>query len=129
MMSVASTKPETQMEMALIERGIQYEKQVASMPGKPDFYVPASRLVIFVHGCYWHRHMCRAQLDKGRKLDVFRQMTWNFAVERDIRTRQKLQALGYSIFVAWECDLANSKTTVGKLVESYIKGRSGDTFI
>lgn len=86
------------------------------MPGKPDIVLPRHRTVIFVHGCFWHRHPgCNvATTPKSNTsfwVDKFERNTM-----RDQRVIAELQALGWKVLVAWECELT-AKRRLGPLVE------------
>jgi DNA mismatch endonuclease, patch repair protein len=82
---------------------VDYEKQVAHLPGRPDFFVPSLRLVIFVNGCFWHGH---DRCSKGRGIARqshfwIRKIATNR--RRDRRNIRLLRSLGYSVFTLWEC--------------------------
>jgi DNA mismatch endonuclease (patch repair protein) len=100
-----NTKPELQVRKSLHARGFRFRLHVKELPGKPDLVLPKHRAVIFVHGCFWHRHQgCRfAVLPKSnsefwaRKLDSNR--------ERDLLHGQQLSSLGWRVFTIWECEV------------------------
>ncbi len=100
-----NTKPELIVRKALHARGFRFKLHVKELPGKPDLVLPKYRAVIFVHGCFWHRHQgCRfAVLPKSnsefwaRKLDSNR--------ERDLLHGQQLSSLGWRVFTIWECEV------------------------
>lgn len=91
------TKPEVALAAALRDAGVAFE-QHAKLPGSPDFAVPAARLAVFAHGCFWHlcrRHYkapasdgWRAKMDRNRR--------------RDARVRRQLRRLGWWTMVVWE---------------------------
>jgi len=119
-MSPAPTKPELQLEIALREAGIDFLKQAKGLPGTPDFLIESRKLAIFVHGCYWHLHSCPDGKRTGRSFDIFKQMSRNRRVQKDLRDRKNLHKLGYEIFIAWECDLRNSRSDVAALIKALI---------
>lgn len=100
-----NTKPELQVRKSLHARGFRFRLHVKELPGKPDLVLPKHRAVIFVHGCFWHRHQgCRfAVLPKSnsefwaRKLDSNR--------DRDLLHGQQLSSLGWRVFTIWECEV------------------------
>ena len=100
-----NTKPELRFRKLLHRLGYRYRVHVASLPGTPDIVFPRRRKVIFIHGCFWHRHRCKA----GRSTPATRRSFWlkklNENVSRDHRTLRELRRLGWSPFVAWECQL------------------------
>jgi DNA mismatch endonuclease (patch repair protein) len=97
------TKPEMAIRRLVHSMGYRYRLHVAALPGRPDLVFPARKAVIFVHGCFWHRHAkCKlARLPKSRldfwlpKLDANRR--------RDVAVLRNLRKLGWRTMVAWEC--------------------------
>jgi DNA mismatch endonuclease (patch repair protein) len=103
--------------------GYRYRLHVGGLPGRPDLVFRPRRKVIFVHGCFWHRHEdadCRlARLPKSR-LDF-----WLPKLEanrlRDRRDLEKLDALGWRSLVIWECvirDRARLARTIAEFLEA-----------
>jgi DNA mismatch endonuclease (patch repair protein) len=78
---------------------------VRSLPGNPDIVLPRHRKVIFVHGCFWHRHDC----PDGRKLPNSKPEYWGPKLERNRRRDEanvaQLRAMGWSLLTIWECDI------------------------
>ncbi|MBL8964979.1 MAG: DNA mismatch endonuclease Vsr [Phycisphaeraceae bacterium] len=81
----------------------------ADVPGKPDLVFRSRRAVVFVHGCFWHRHSCR----NGQRLPKTRLEFWGPKLEgnrlRDARTRRRLRADGWRVLVVWECQTRNAE--------------------
>ena len=90
--------------------GYRFRLHTPNLPGKPDLVFPSRRKVIFVHGCFWHRHPdpnCRlARLPKSR------QDFWTPKLEgnrlRDERKLAELEALGWRALTLWECELKDT---------------------
>jgi len=103
------TKPEMAVRRLLHRMGYRYCLHVRSLPGTPDLVFPSRHKVILVHGCYWHRHLCR----EGRSMPSSRTAYWRakFARNRlrDSRTRRALLRSGWRILVLWECQLHPKK--------------------
>lgn len=101
----ADTKPEMTVRRLVHALGYRYRLHVRSLPGAPDLVFPRLRKVIFVHGCFWHRHRC----DAGRSMPASKVDYWEakFAANRrrDQRHRRQLRALGWEVMVVWECQL------------------------
>jgi DNA mismatch endonuclease (patch repair protein) len=101
------TKPEMQLRRALHALGFRYRLHEKSLPGKPDLVFSSRRAVIFVHGCFWHRHNCKS----GRSLPVTRADFWRNKlkrnVQRDVRIKKALRKLKWNVIVIWECELAS----------------------
>lgn len=107
MVKSTDTKPE-QLVRALINKlGYRFLVHDPRLPGHPDFVFPQRRKVVFVHGCFWHRHNhCRlARLPKSR-LD-FWQPKLEQNKERDAIARRALTRMGWSSLVIWECELGD----------------------
>jgi DNA mismatch endonuclease (patch repair protein) len=83
--------------------GYRFRLHVAEVPGKPDLVFPSRRKVIFVHGCFWHRHDCK----NGRRLPKSRLDFWLPKLEanreRDSRVQQTLKSLSWDVLIVWEC--------------------------
>lgn len=97
------TASEKAVRRLFVEHGAKIQLNVGGLPGKPDIVVPAARLVVFVHGCFWHRHRgCDASTTPKTNQDF-----WNAKFlenkERDQRNVRALRRLGYRVLVVWEC--------------------------
>lgn len=103
---------------ALVHRmGYRYRLHGAKLPGKPDLVFAGRRKVIFVHGCFWHRHpdpACKlARMPKSRQDFWAPKLEGNRA--RDLRQIAELQALGWSVLEIWECQLQNTSSLGNKI--------------
>jgi len=102
----SNTAPEQRLAAGLRALGLRFRRQARQLPGKPDFHFPAARLVVFVHGCFWHGH---ARCRKGRSLPKTRRSYWEQKIKRnrrrDRRVARKLRAAGYSVYTIWACEL------------------------
>ena len=97
------TAPELIVRQILRRRGFRYRTNARTLPGSPDVMDPRGKLVIFVHGCFWHRHArCRACTSPRHNAD-FWQIKFSENVRRDRRNRRELRQLGYRVIVVWEC--------------------------
>jgi DNA mismatch endonuclease (patch repair protein) len=103
------TKPEKTLRKILHRLGLRYRLYGAGLPGKPDLVFPRYRTVVFVHGCFWHRHAGCAIATTPKSNTLFWQAKFEKNVSRDARVVADLQALGWTVFVVWECELASSK--------------------
>lgn len=100
------TKPEMTVRKLVHSMGYRYRLHSENLPGKPDMVFAGRRKVIFVHGCFWHRHgedcpltrMPKSKLEFwGPKLEKNRQ--------RDERKQMELEEMGWSYLIIWECQL------------------------
>lgn len=101
------TKPEMRVRRAVHAAGLRYRLHDRRLPGTPDLVFPSRRIVLFVHGCFWHRHPnCdAARLPKTRRDFWLPKLAGN--VTRDKRQRRELVKLGWKVLVAWECETKN----------------------
>jgi DNA mismatch endonuclease (patch repair protein) len=109
------TKPELFVRRLIHNAGYRYRLHRADLPGKPDLVFPAQKKVIFVHGCFWHRHpRCGlARLPKSRLGFWLPKLTENR--RRDLRNLRSLSKMGWAVEVVWECELKNQSALVAKL--------------
>lgn len=100
-----NTRPEMVVRRLVFKAGFRYRLHRKGLPGKPDIVFPGRRKVIFVHGCFWHRHdsCVLARLPKSRVEFWEKKLASN--QERDERNIQALEQLGWSVLVVWECEL------------------------
>lgn len=114
------TRPEIIVRSLLHRMGYRFRLHRKNLPGKPDIVLPKYKTVIFVHGCFWHRHRgCKfAYTPKSRKR--FWENKFAANTKRDIDVRRQLRRLGWKTLVIWECELA--KTTRLKRVLTNIRG-------
>ncbi len=98
------TKPELMVRSALHRRGLRFKLHVASLPGKPDLVFPKYRAVVFVHGCFWHRHDCQYfRWPQSNKAFWRTKLSRNF--RRDRLTVHTLQDADWRVCMIWECAL------------------------
>lgn len=98
------TKPEMLVRRALHRAGFRYRLHVRELPGRPDIVLPKYRLVIFVHGCFWHHHRCPAFVWPKTRAAFWREKIEGNA-KRDRKVRAALRASGWTPIVVWECEL------------------------
>ena len=99
------TGPELCLRSLLHRAGFRYRLHDTTLPGKPDLVFPRYRTVIFVHGCYWHRHSgCKYAATPRTRTD-FWLAKFQGTVERDRRTAEALTQRGWRVITVWECEL------------------------
>lgn len=118
------TNPEVVVGKALKELGLVMRRNVASLPGKPDFVNQRRRLAIFVHGCFWHRHPgCpKATLPKSNRWWWAEKLREN--VLRDRRKEDELRALGMEVLTVWECETFDPDYLSRLLYPSVMRARA-----
>lgn len=100
--------PEMLVRRALHRRGLRYNICDSRLPGSPDLSFPHWRVVVFIHGCFWHGHDCA----RGKLPDSNREF-WISKIEanrcRDERSIQELTAIGWRVIVIWACEVGRKK--------------------
>ncbi len=101
--SSRDTAPELLVRKCLHRLGYRYRLHRRDLPGCPDIVFPRHRKIVFVHGCFWHKHGCRY----GRVVAKTNKAYWENKrqgnVERSRKNVRKLRKLGWDVFVIWEC--------------------------
>jgi DNA mismatch endonuclease (patch repair protein) len=116
-----NTSPEKRLRAALRAAGLGgYRLNWRKAPGRPDIAYPGRRVAVFVHGCFWHRcPRCYPVLPKthtdfwARKFELNR--------ERDARKRSNLEAMGWTVLEAWECDVRDRADQLAARVEEAVR--------
>jgi DNA mismatch endonuclease, patch repair protein len=111
------TSAELAVRRMVHRMGFRYRLHDANLPGKPDIVFKKRKKIIFVHGCFWHRHpaaRCHlARLPKSRLDFWVPKLTANR--ERDVRNERELSRKGWRVLVVWECELGNEEKLRKKL--------------
>jgi DNA mismatch endonuclease (patch repair protein) len=109
------TKPEKVVRSLLHRAGYRFRLRDRKLLGHPDIVLPKYNTVIFVHGCFWHRHQrCKfAYMPKSRS--DFWQRKFSENVDRDRRTELLLQGSGWNVIVVWECETENLAILIQRL--------------
>ncbi len=116
------TKPELVVRRLVYHAGYRYRLHVKELPGKPDLVFRGRRKVIFVHGCFWHRHSCA----NGRATPWTREEFWQEKFRankaRDRKARQQLRGDGWSVLIVWECETrAKDHTALQKKLLQFLE--------
>lgn len=103
------TGPELRVRSYLHREGIQFRLRSPGLPCRPDLVLPALRIALFVHGCFWHQHPgCpHATVPKVRARYWRPKLIRNRSRDRDCS--RALSDLGWKVLVAWECELDESR--------------------
>jgi DNA mismatch endonuclease (patch repair protein) len=100
-----NTRPELIVRRFLHSEGFRYRLHDGKLPGKPDIVLPKYKLVIFVHGCFWHRHQgCRYATSPEKNREKW-QEKFRGNLERDQKQIKQLLEQGWRVVVIWECAL------------------------
>jgi len=120
-----NTKPEILVRKWLHKQGFRFRLHQKDLPGKPDIVLPKYRTVIFVHGCFWHRHPgCKRTTTPSTNTEFWEEK-FRKNVDRDVRNRETLEALGWKVIVVWECEVKDSEQSgIAGLIRKTPKGKS-----
>lgn len=107
----AGTRPEQQVRAVLRMLGLRYRLD-CRLPGRPDVKLVGSKVVIFVHGCFWHRHPGCSRATLPRSNQGWWLKKFATTVARDERVFEELKRRKYVVVTIWECDAANVEQLV-----------------
>ena len=117
------TKPEIIVRKFLFSKGFRYRKNDKRFPGKPDIVVPKYKTIIFIHGCFWHSHDCKAgKLPETRKNFWEKKISDN--IIRDKKNKTDLEKDDWKVLIVWNCEISSiSKrdTTLNLLINEISK--------
>ena len=110
-----NTKPEIKVRKVLHSMGYRFRLHSKDLPGSPDIVLPKYKTIIFVHGCFWHRHEnCKyASTPKTRK--EFWENKFRANVKRDLEIQEKIKNIGWKYVVIWECEARNIESIEEKI--------------
>ncbi len=102
-----NTKPEIAVRSKLHKAGYRFRLHVKGLPGKPDIVLPKYNTIIFINGCFWHRHKgCKYAYKPKTRVDF-----WNEKLNRNIKRQgevlKELRDLEWKVLVIWECEVGN----------------------
>ncbi len=119
-----NTKPELIVRGLLHRMGFRFRVHRRDLPGKPDIVLPKYKTVIFVHGCFWHRHERCKKATMPATNREFWQDKFNANVARDQRNRDALRRAGWKVVVAWECRISADPIGTVREIAEQITGAS-----
>ena len=111
------TQPEMIVRKMVHALGYRYRLHVRSLPGCPDLVFPSRQKVIFVHGCFWHRHNCKYGKVRPATRKAFWQKKLEGNKERDKKNRRKLRKQGWEILTIWECQTRKPENLIERIVK------------
>jgi DNA mismatch endonuclease, patch repair protein len=107
-----NTKPELIVRSLLHRLGYRFTLRRRDLPGRPDIVLPCLRTVVFVHGCFWHRHSGCANAATPRTRAAFWNKKFHSNVARDRRNRNDLKRSGWRTVVVWECEVLSDPSAL-----------------
>ena len=121
------TKPELMIRRGLHAKGFRYRLQGRGLPGRPDLVLPKHHAVIFVHGCFWHRHDCPLFRWPQTRQEFWREKI-NGNARRDAEAIGFLLDVGWRVGIVWECALkGRGKRPLPEVIDSLALWLSSDT--
>jgi len=102
-----NTRPELVVRSMLHAQGYRFRLHVGHLPGHPDIVLPKWRTVVFVNGCFWHRHEGCAYAYTPKSREAFWRRKFLGNVRRDMEKARDLASLGWTVETVWECELAD----------------------
>lgn len=122
-----NTKPELALRRALHARGFRFRLHSGKVHGRPDLVLPKHRAVVFVHGCFWHRHEgCRYATVPATRPEFWR-AKFDANAARDCAVRTSLLQDGWRVATVWECALRKPErvNSVITVLEEWLLGTEG----
>lgn len=114
------TKPEMVARSMLHRMGYRFRLHVKTLPGKPDIVLPKYKTVIFVHGCFWHRHKgCKYAYTPKSRVEFWR-AKFEANVANDHRVRAALRRAGWRTLTVWECETCDLQKTAERFTAGLI---------
>ena len=123
----SNTKPEEKVRKYLFANGFRYRKNVRKLPGTPDIVLPKYKTVVFINGCFWHKHDCPRFVWPKENADYWRpKIEGN--VSRDKKNHDALQQMGWRVITVWECQLKKVvfQATMDQLIAQIRNGERSD---
>jgi DNA mismatch endonuclease (patch repair protein) len=104
------TQPEMLVRRYLHGMGFRYQLHNSKLPGRPDIVLPKYKTIIFVHGCFWHRHSgCTLAYNPKSNIEAW-QKKFKGNIARDKKNLAELADLGWRVIIIWECNLRKNKS-------------------
>ncbi len=116
-----NTSPEIIVRQLIYSLGYRYRLHRKDLPGCPDLVFSARKKVIFINGCYWHRHICKKGLSIPETHQDFWKTKFYRTKQRDKENRKKLKRLRWQILTIWECQIKNVEK-LKRIVTEFLEG-------
>ena len=116
-----NTKPEIAVRKLLHSMGYRFRLHRKDLPGSPDIVLPKYKTVIFVHGCFWHRHQNCKYASTPKTRQEFWEAKFRENINRDKLNQENLSSKGWKIIIVWECEIKDKDFDLNKLFKNEIK--------
>lgn len=111
------TKPELVVRRLAHALGYRFRLHRPDLPGHPDIVFPSKRKIVFVHGCFWHRHQACQRASTPMTRREFWEAKFDRNRDRDARKERELRQAGWDVLVLWECETNRPQHIVEQLQE------------
>ncbi len=111
-----NTKPEIIARSVLHRMGFRFSLRRKDLTGRPDIVLPKHKTVVFVHGCFWHRHRTCRIFSMPKSRVSFWKKKFEQNVSRDRKNQCELRKLGWNVLVLWECQIMRDPEKLVKLL-------------
>ena len=111
-----NTSPEVLVRQYLHRQGYRFRLHRKDLPGKPDIVLPKYKTVIFINGCFWHRHQgCKHATMPASNIDYW-EKKFKRTQERDNSQYRQLEKLGWKVVIVWECEAKNMINSMNEFI-------------
>ncbi len=114
-----NTKPEIKVRKVLHSMGYRFRLHSKDLPGSPDIVLPKYKTVIFVHGCFWHRHENCKYASNPKTRQEFWNKKFKENIKRDSEIQEKIKNLDWRSVVIWECETKNMENLRDKIIDVF----------
>jgi len=121
------TQPEKKVRSALHRAGFRFRLHRKDLPGRPDIVLPKYRTVVFVHGCFWHRHRGCKFAYEPKSRPAFWNEKFRGNVARDRRNASDLRRLGWRVVTIWECEATSPRRWLNRILHLTLRGAPART--
>jgi len=115
------SKPELAVRRLAHSRGFRFRLHARDLPGTPDLVFPGLGKIVFVHGCFWHRHRGCPRTTTPKTRARFWADKFEANITRDARKLGELRSLGWDALVVWECETFDTGTLERRLIPFLLK--------
>jgi DNA mismatch endonuclease (patch repair protein) len=124
----AHTGPEIRVRQMLHALGLRFRLHRKDLAGTPDIVLPKHRTVIFVNGCFWHRHKGCAKATTPKVRQEFWNKKFEDNIKRDLRNEAALRRDGWTVLKLWQCEIENTDELCNKLIAHFRMFKMGSHY-
>lgn len=124
-----NTRPELVVRQTAHALGFRFRLHRKDLPGSPDLVFPRLKKVIFVHGCFWHRHPGCSKASMPKTRVGFWTAKFAANTRRDARSIGAIRELGWQVCIVWECETSDPKLITQKVETFLVQGTKSASHI